>query len=332
MNTRHLIPLVASLGFLGLASAQTVSPVQSAARPYDLDIAAPVMVAGSDEASKAFQTEVLPGMLKLVQSNLTEAKSLKNLGEGAGYRNSLGISTTGDGPLGEDARLIFPDASSPAGYGGTGSLVRDPKEPLLAGDFVDLGKFKAGTALDFFLIANGATGGKEFYTTDQSENRDGIIHAVSLAANGSAYLIIGFEDMKDGGDMDYNDVMFAVEIGKQNVETLTETAGLAAPEPSLPAGMLLTASLVLGLTPRRVRGFRRIPGGPRQWAFLRGRPGGYPGLTPLRVFESALAFCAPAPTDAGAQSFLGKRADAGRCRITERMWEAGRRRSCFLPG
>jgi hypothetical protein len=79
MNTRHLIPLVASLGFLGLASAQTVSPVQSAARPYDLDIAAPVMVAGSDEASKAFQTEVLPGMLKLVQSNLTEAKSLKNL-------------------------------------------------------------------------------------------------------------------------------------------------------------------------------------------------------------------------------------------------------------
>ena len=276
MNTRHLIPLVASLGFLGLASAQTVSPVQSAARPYDLDIAAPVMVAGSDEASKAFQTEVLPGMLKLVQSNLTEAKSLKNLsaisldpsklvlssdstarvyflGEGAGYRNSLGISTTGDGPLGEDARLIFPDASSPAGYGGTGSLVRDPKEPLLAGDFVDLGKFKAGTALDFFLIANGATGGKEFYTTDQSENRDGIIHAVSLAANGSAYLIIGFEDMKDGGDMDYNDVMFAVEIGKQNVETLTETAGLAAPEPSLPAGMLLTASLVLGLTRRRLR-------------------------------------------------------------------------------
>lgn len=276
MNTRHLIPLIAGLGFLGLASAQTVSPVQSAARPYNLDIAAPVMVAGSDEASKAFQTEVLPGMLKLVQSNLTEAKSLKNLsaisldpsklvlssdstarvyflGEGAGYRNSLGISTTGDGPLGEDARLIFPDASSPGGYGGTGSLVRDPKEPLLAGDFVDLGKFKAGTALDFFLIANGATGGKDFYTTDQSENRDGIVHAVSLAANGSAYLIIGFEDMKGGGDTDYNDLMFAVEIGKQNVETLTETAGLAAPEPSLPAGMLLTASLVLGVTRRRLR-------------------------------------------------------------------------------
>lgn len=276
MNTRYIVPLVVGLGFLGLASAQTVSPVQSAARPYDLDIAAPVMVAGSDEASKVFQTEVLPGMLKLVQTSLTEAKSLKNLsaisldpsklvlsadstarvyflGEGAGYRNSLGISTTGDGPLGKDAQLIFPDASSPDGYGGTGSLVRNSKEPLLAGDFVDLGKFKAGTALDFFLIANGATGGKDFYTTDASENRDGIIHAVSLAANGSAYLIIGFEDMKGGGDKDYNDVLFAVEIGKENVENLTVEAGLGAPEPSLPAGMLLTASLVLGFTRRRQR-------------------------------------------------------------------------------
>lgn len=276
MNTRHLITLLAGLGLSGFVSAQTVSPVQSAARPYDLDIAAPVMVAGSDEASKVFQTEVLPGMLKLVQTSLTEAKSLKNLsavsldpsklvlstdstarvyflGEGAGYRNSLGISTTGNGPLGEDAQLIFPDASSPDGYGGTGSLVRNSKEPLLAGDFVDLGKFKAGTVLDFFLIANGATGGKDFHSTDESENRDGIIHAVSLATNGSAYLIIGFEDMKGGGDADYNDLLFAVEIGKDNVENLTETAGLAAPEPSLPAGMLLTASLVFGFTRRRLR-------------------------------------------------------------------------------
>lgn len=276
MNTRYIIPLLAGLGFCSLASAQTESPVQSAARPYDLDIAAPVMVAGSDEASKAFQTDVLPDMLKLVQTNLAESKSLKNLstialdpsklvlstdstarvyflGEGAGYRNSLGFSTTGDGPLGEDAQLIFPEASSAVGYGGTGALVRNSKEPLVPGDFVDLGNFKAGTALDFFLIANGATGGKDFYSTDASENRDGIIHAVSLAANGSAYLIIGFEDMNGGGDKDYNDLVFAVEIGKENVENLTETAGLGAPEPSLPAGMLLTASLVLGFTRRRIR-------------------------------------------------------------------------------
>jgi hypothetical protein len=276
MNTRHIIPLLAGFGFCSLASAQTESPVQSAARPYNLDITAPVMVAGSDEASKVFQTEVLPGMLKLVQTNLAENKSLKNLstialdpsklvlsadstarvyflGEGAGYRNSLGFSTTGDGPLGKDAQLIFPEASSAEGYGGTGSLVRNSKEPLVAGDFVDLGKFKAGTALDFFLIANGATGGKDFYSTDASENRDGIIHAVSLAANGSAYLIIGFEDVKGGGDRDYNDLVFAVEIGKENVQTLTEIAGLGAPEPSLPAGMLLAASLVLGFTRRRIR-------------------------------------------------------------------------------
>lgn len=276
MNGKHLIPLLAVLGFCSLASAQVESPVQSAARPYKLDIAAPVMVAGSDEASKIFQTEVLPGMLKMVNTNLAEAHTLKNLstvsldpsklvlsadstarvyflGEGAGYRNSLGISTTGKGPLGEDARLIFPEASSPNGLGGSGSLVRNSKEPLVAGDFVDLGKFKAGTALDFFLVANGATGGKDFYSTDSSLNKDGMIHAVSLAPNGSAYLIIGFEDIYGGGDMDYNDLLFAVEIGKENVENLTVEAGLGAPEPSLPAGMLLTASLVLGFTRRRLR-------------------------------------------------------------------------------
>jgi hypothetical protein len=44
-----------------------------------------------------------------------------------------------------------------------------------------------------------------------------------------------------------------VEIGKENVQTLTEIAGLGAPEPSLPAGMLLAASLVLGFTRRRIR-------------------------------------------------------------------------------
>lgn len=270
VNTQHLLPPLAWLGLAISAIAQVGSPVQSAARPYGLDIVDKVQIAGSDEASKAFQTSVLPGMLKLVDKNLGEYQTISEtiaasisvdpsrlvlrndstarvyfLGEGAGYLNTLGISTTGGGPLSKDAALIFPNASSPTGYYGSGKLIRTDEEPLLPGDFVDLGTFKAGTALDFFLIANGAIGGDEFFSTTTSLNSDGIVHAVSLAENGSAYLVIGFEDLRGGGDRDYNDLVFAVEIGKANV------ASLGAPEPSLAVGALLGGVAFFGFSRRR---------------------------------------------------------------------------------
>ncbi len=270
VNTQHLLAPLAWLGLAISAIAQVDSPVQSAARPYKLDIVDKVQVAASDDASKAFQTNVLPAMLKLVNKNLGEYKTINSklaasisvdpsklvlsfdstarvyfLGEGAAYLNTLGISTTGGGPLSEDAALIFPNASSPVGLAGSGKLIRTSNEPLLPGDFVDLGAFKAGTALDFFLIANGATGGKDFFSTTTSLNMDGLVHAVSLAENGSAYLVIGFEDIKGGGDRDYNDLVFAVEIGKANV------AGLGAPEPSLAVGALLGGMAFFGFSRRR---------------------------------------------------------------------------------
>jgi hypothetical protein len=270
VNTPHLIAPLAWLGLAISSIAQVASPVQSAARPYKLDIVDKVQVAASDDASKAFQTNVLPGMLKLVNKNLGEYKSINAklaasisvdpsklvlsnnstarvyfLGEGAAFLNTLGISTTGGGPLSEDAALIFPNASSPVGLAGSGKLIRTSNEPLLPGDFVDLGTFKAGTALDFFLIANGATGGKDFFSTNISLNVDGLVHAVSLAENGSAYLVIGFEDIKGGGDRDYNDLVFAVEIGKANV------ASLGAPEPSLAVGALLGGMAFFGFSRRR---------------------------------------------------------------------------------
>ncbi len=270
----------ASIALLSLSlwsAAQVISPVQSAARPFNLDIVAPVMVAGSDAAAKDFQANALPGMLKLISQNLGE-RSYKNnaalnavaldpsklvmqndaaarvyfLGEGAGFRNTLGFSTLGGSPLSPDAQLIFPNASSSIGYGGTGKSIRTSDEPLVAGDFVDLGSFKAGTKLDFFIIANGFYGGKEYFSTEQSVNMDGVVHAVSLASNGSAYLIIGFEDLKGGGDRDYNDLVFAVEIGSANVKAM---AGLGAPEPSLAMGALIAAVGFLGFSRQRRSAF-----------------------------------------------------------------------------
>lgn len=249
-------------------STSKASPVQSAARPFGLDIADKVQLAASDEASAVFQKTVLPDLLKISNLRLSEAKAASNLSaisidpsrltlkqdtnlrvyfvaEGAGYRNSLAYSSDG-GKFGKsNSELIFPDASSNAGYGGNGESVRTSAGPLSTGDFVDLGKFAAGTKLDFFLLADGANGGKNVFSTNQSENRDGLVHSVSLAPDGSAYLLIGFEDLYGGGDKDYNDVVFAVELGKANV------AGLTAPEPSLALGSIFALGAFLGTHRRR---------------------------------------------------------------------------------
>ncbi|WOO42021.1 DUF4114 domain-containing protein [Rubellicoccus peritrichatus] len=230
--------------------AQVESPAQSTARPFGLDIIDTVQLAGSDAASADFQQNALPQLQSFVNENLGERQGIENLstialdpsklylsnesdvrvyfiGEGAGYHNTLGFSTEGASLDPNDASLIFPDASSPYSYYRDGqSNRRSNNTPLQAGDFVDLGQMEAGSTLDFFLIANGAYGGNYVWSTEESANVDGLTHVVSLAEDGSPYLLIGFEDLYGGGDKDYNDLVFAVDIGTANV------AYLANPEPS----------------------------------------------------------------------------------------------------
>ena len=232
--------------------------------PWGLEIVDKVQYGATDEASKIFFTQDLPKLSELVSTTLYETKAindatimldpsklvLKNesdvrvyfVGEGAGYHNILGFSTDGGSPKGKEAAVIFPDASSlvsPLTPQNDMSVKRTSSEPLLPGDFVDLGEFKAGTKLDFFLIADGANGGKNVYSTDSSVNSDGINHVVSFAAISGSYLLIGFEDMFKGGDRDFNDVIFAVDIGAKNLAALTAT-----PEPATYA--MLGTFLALG--------------------------------------------------------------------------------------
>ena len=231
----RLLPLVTVLCLPLQGWAQTSAPIQSAARPFDLDIVGEVQIGGSDSASADFMANVLPTLQAFVNQNLNEQQAAESLSaifldpssltlandatlrayfisEGAGYHNSLGFSTLPSAPIGSDASLIFPDASSSTGFGGNPEDYRTSSAPLVPGDFVDLGDFLAGTALNFFLIANGANGGTNTWSTTESANIDGMLHAVSLAPDGSAYLVIGFEDLYGGGDMDYNDLVLAIEI------------------------------------------------------------------------------------------------------------------------
>ncbi len=249
-----VIVVVASLPCLlysGSAVAQVESDTQARARPFGLEIADTVKLAGSDARSADFQTNYLPTFENIIDANLSERGSLSDISsmaldpsklslstasdvrvyfvaEGAGYHNTLGFNTEGGGVDSGDPKLIFPDASSSvSALTPTAAAKRSASKPLLAGDFVDLGTMEGGQQLDFFLIANGARRARGTYSTDSSINADGIDHVVAFALADSPYLLIGFEDMYGGGDQDYNDAMFVVDIGAANV------AGLpGVPEPA----------------------------------------------------------------------------------------------------
>lgn len=239
--------------FSSIVFSQEVSPVQATARPLGIDIVGPVNLEGSDQKAQKFNT-YLPSLQRFVQQNLSEQVKVTDvnsialdpeqlylhtasqarvyyISEGAGFHNTLGFNTSGLGTETEDARLIFPDASQ----GGR----RRGNTPLQPGDFVDLGQIEAQQQLNFFLLADGARGGRNEFSTTQSRNPDGLVHAVTFALPDSPYLIIGFEDLYGGGDEDYNDLVFALEIGVENVQAL-----VGAPEPQV-IFLLLLFSLML---------------------------------------------------------------------------------------
>ena len=237
-----------------ILSAQTTSTIQSSAQPEGLDTVGEVNVAATDRDSYQFQTEELPDILAIVNQKLDEQAAVDDsllavdptkltlsqdasvrvyfVSEGAGYHNTLGINTTAAGIDSGNPLLIFPDASSRnrfiAEAASNQEAGRNNNNPLAPGDFVDLGTVEAGSNLDFFLIANGAYGGGNVYTTDAALNPDGINHTVALANGDSPYLVHGFEDLFGGGDRDFNDIVFAVDIGAANVAAITAT-----PEPAL---------------------------------------------------------------------------------------------------
>ena len=255
------LALVISVGANRLCAQSatgTVAPIQSTAHPFGLSAVAPVMAGGSDERSGTFSQRVLPSLSSTLNHSMNQKLHVNDaalrldpnklnittlsdvrvyfVGESTTYHNTLGFNTGGGGVTTGNPKLIFPDASSSITSQDPLKLAnRSAAEPLLPGDYSDIGTFAAGTRLDFFLIANGAQGGNKVYSTDQSVNPDGINHLVSFvyAVKDSPYLVIGFEDMYGGGDKDFNDLVFAVDIGQHNVSALV---AMGTPEPA----MLLT--------------------------------------------------------------------------------------------
>ena len=98
---------------------------------------------------------------------------------------------------------------SEAGYtstlylGGTDTAIFSTNS--LAGSTFSLGDFTAGTELSFRLEVQNT--GNVFFTGAGANNIDGIAHAI-VESVGTDTLQVGFEDLLEGGDRDYNDLVF----------------------------------------------------------------------------------------------------------------------------
>ncbi len=238
------LAILCALGPVGLnsASAQKVASVQSPARPLGLPVHGPVMEFASDARSKDFYVNYMPNFLKIIDDNLSESvaftgvsgfkldasrlflrtKSDKNiriyfLYEGAGYHNTVGFAWTPAGAASTGSpTVLFPDASIKSGK------TRTTWEPLKCGDFIEIGPGDRGYQLDFFLISNAVNGGRQWFWNDPEKNSDSLQHVVAFLLPGTPYILIGFEDIHGGGDRDYNDALFVVDIGQINADDLDE--------------------------------------------------------------------------------------------------------------
>ena len=142
--------------------------------------------------------------------------------ETAGYTNTLSLLVNG---------VVTPETAEGVLNNHASSM----------GDFVNLGSVHAGDVLTFRI--NVVTTGETLFS-DKSLNADGINHVYSTAFSGDAIhgipagTYVGFEDLRGGGDFDYDD------------ETFVFTNVAAIPEPETYA-MLLAGLGIIGWMVRR---------------------------------------------------------------------------------
>jgi len=283
-NLKSLLFPAALVTLLGttLVNAQnsgTVSPVQAAVDPLGLPLAGQVMTAGSDSAAATFDKTTLSQALGFIQANLPDGQNNTGdakifsvdpaklalatsqdvqayfVSESAGFSSSLGFNTTGIGVSSGNPQLIFPNVSSPEDFNPNAADnygSPNASQPLVPGDFVDLGTLAKGTPLDFFLIADGANGGNTVFTSGgAAANPDGLAHTGGFTASvfavpqlNSPYLFINFKDSWNLGDKDFNDAIIAINVGTATIHSL-----MATPEPSM--YLTLGGFLALGIWAKR---------------------------------------------------------------------------------
>jgi Domain of unknown function (DUF4114)/PEP-CTERM motif len=194
----------------------------------------PFVQAERVELAGAHQVMLDPSKLMLKYAHDV---SVYFINEGAGFRNQLAYEATGGT---NKAGLVFNDVAS------TESILSEQDGKLKKGDGVNLGNMAAGTQLDFWLRANGKGGGKTIFGTQTASNADGLQHVVAYAYKN--YIMLGFEDLwgekgatggeNQNSDRDFNDAVFVLDVGEDNVRNLIKPT----PEPATMVGLMGVAA------------------------------------------------------------------------------------------
>lgn len=138
-----------------------------------------------------------------IEIQFAKTVSLSFVYESANFRSSVGYFTYDEAGTVLEQQVVFENFSG-TGPGLLGGGTLNP------GDTVTLGSFAPGERVGFFLIANGfnSSSGHRWYTLPEL-NRDGKDHDAAVALENIGTLI-GFEDLWNLGDRDYNDAMMLV--------------------------------------------------------------------------------------------------------------------------
>ena len=99
--------------------------------------------------------------------------------------------------------LVLVDAVGDTG----GDLLLNNKTTSV-GTIIDLGTFVADTPLVFRLDV--LTTGNSFFTGLASDNPDGFMEYALFTSNADGSITVGFEDIRGGGDRDFDDMVFTV--------------------------------------------------------------------------------------------------------------------------
>ncbi|HOC69784.1 MAG: hypothetical protein BWX80_01316 [Candidatus Hydrogenedentes bacterium ADurb.Bin101] len=250
------VSLALVLGAWLLFNGSNDAPMQEGHRLHGLPLYQAVQRASSDINAFLFSRFMLPSLVTLANKEYTHSAVASHfeklaldparlqlteesrvrvyfIGEGSGYVNALGVNLKGLGIDEGDPRILFPNANTPLQLDRAAAMMstrlgrlfrrglgkRNMDAPLMPGDFIDLGMLPAGAQLNFFLIAFDGQG-HNTYSVLKERNPDGIDHMVAMAVEGTSYLLLSFEDMFRGGDSDYEDCVFAVEMSMDNVAAL----------------------------------------------------------------------------------------------------------------
>jgi Domain of unknown function (DUF4114)/PEP-CTERM motif len=272
MKTPLLSGLIAAATVTGVIS--TIAPAQAAISSSDAvwSQSQPTIIKGFNASpfQKFVQAEsvALPNSSNF-QLDPTKLKlkfdhnvSIAFINEGAGYRNQLAYESTGTTT---QKGLLFKDISCE----GSGCVGGWGGNALALGDSVNVGMIKSGSQLDFTLRADGLNRGSDanVFGSQTAMNADGLQHMVAYAyfdevsKTYTGQIILGFEDLYGGlratggknenSDRDFNDTVFVLDIGKDNVRELINPSQ-AVPEPSAVLSLAgLGAMSLFGLRRRR---------------------------------------------------------------------------------